>query len=127
MLNRIGAVVTVTVYILILRSAEVLEALKNVNLILAVHQINWTFLKCRLKLHIVREAGTLFLGKKCILELLDIVILGTIVSYDLSVQHEEDFIKGICRQITHRPAEQVILCRQENLSDLCQRQFVFVI
>ena len=49
-LNRIGAVVTVTVYILILRSAEVLEALKNVNFILAVHQINWTFLKCRLRI-----------------------------------------------------------------------------
>ena len=59
--NRIGAVVTVTVYILILRCAEVLEALKKVNLILTVHQINWTFLKCRLKLHIVREASALLL------------------------------------------------------------------
>ena len=60
-LNGIGAVITVAVYILILRSAEILEALKEVNLILTVHQINWTFLKCHLKLHIVREAGTLLL------------------------------------------------------------------
>ena len=49
------------VYILILRSAEILETFKDVNLILTVHQINWTFLKCYLKLNIIREAGTLLL------------------------------------------------------------------
>ena len=60
-LNGIGAVITVTIYILILRCAEILETLKDVNLILAVHQINWTPLKCHLKLNIVWEAGTLLL------------------------------------------------------------------
>ena len=43
------------------------------------------------------------------------------------MQHEEDFIQSICRQVTHCPAEQVILCGQENLCDLCQRQLIFAI
>ena len=60
-LNRIGAVIAVTIYILILRGSEILEALKDVNLVLAVHQINRALLKGSLKLLIVREAGTLFL------------------------------------------------------------------
>ena len=60
-LNGISTVITVAVYILILRSTEILEAFKDVNLILAVHQINWTFLKCHLKLNIIRETGTLLL------------------------------------------------------------------
>lgn len=65
--------------------------------------------------------------KKCILELLDIVVLDAVIPDDFPVQHKEDFIQSICRQITHRPAEQIVLCRQENLRDLCQYQFVFVI
>ena len=96
-LNGIGAVITVAVYILILRSAEILEALKDVNLILAVHQINRPLSKCRFKFLIIWEAGTFLLRQQRILELFDIVVLCAIASDDLPVQHKEDFIQSVCR------------------------------
>ena len=43
------------------------------------------------------------------------------------MQHKKNFIQSICRQVAHCPAEQIILCRQENLCHLCQRQLIFVI
>ena len=61
MLNRIGAVIAVTIYILILRGAKILEALKDIYLVLAIHQIDRTLFKCSFELHVVREAGTLLL------------------------------------------------------------------
>ena len=61
MLNRISAIIAVTIYILILRSTKILEALKNINLVLAVHKINRPLCKSRFEFLIIREASTFLL------------------------------------------------------------------
>ena len=106
---------------------EVLETLKDIEFVLAVHQIDRAFFECCSELCVIWEAGTLLLRQKRVLELLDIVVLSSVVPDDLAVQHEEDFVEGIRRQVAHRPAEQVVLRCQEYLSDLSQRQFPLVI
>ena len=43
------------------------------------------------------------------------------------MQHQENLIQCIRRQLANSPAEKIVLCNQENLRNLLKRQLVLIV
>ena len=80
------------VNILVLDCPKVLQSLKDINLVFAVHQINRLADKRFCKLLVIREAGAFLFGQERILKFFNIVCLRTIIAHDFPMQHQKDFI-----------------------------------
>ena len=125
--NGIYVVVQVSINVLRLDGAEVFQALKQIGLVFAAHQIYLLRGQRSGKLLVVREAPAFSLGEQGIDKLLDIALRGIVVPQNFPIQIQEDLVQGVGRDIADIPAEQVVFCDQEYLEHIIYRQLSILI
>ena len=121
-LNGICTVIQVGVDFLILQNAIVFKALQDVCLVLRIHLVDLARTKRFLKFVVPGKTGALGFREQGKLEFLQVVVLCAIVADDFPVQHQEDLIQGIGRQVADGTPEEIVFCIQEDLPNVCQRQ-----